>query len=101
MSDRIAQLQESMAADGVDAVVLRLAENVLLATGWYVQIPGLGLAVVPREGDATLLVPEYEVDEATDIWQGPKETFPAIRNDGPTPGAAIEKILRQLAGDHG
>jgi Xaa-Pro aminopeptidase len=101
MTDRIAQLQESMSADGVEAVVLRLAENVLLATGWYVQIPGLGIAFVPREGAAMLLVPEYEAEEAHGIWGGSIETFPAIRNDGPAPGPAIEKILHGLARLHG
>ena len=96
-NERITQLQEAMASDGVEAIVLRLAENVLLATRWYVQIPGLGIAVVPREGDATLLVPEYEAEEAEDIWGGAIKTFPAIRNDGPAPGPVIEKTLRELA----
>ncbi len=48
--DRVSQLQHAMAAEDVDALVLRLPENVLLVTGWYVQLPGLGMAVVPREG---------------------------------------------------
>lgn len=90
-----------MAADGVDAVVLRLAENVVFLTGYYVQIPGLGLAVVPREGAATLLVPDYEEEEAGGIWGGDVRTFPAIRNDGPPTGEAIAGLLRALAGEHG
>jgi Xaa-Pro dipeptidase len=101
VSDRIAQLQETMAGDGVEAVVLRLAENVLLATGWYVQIPGLGIAVVPREGAATLLVPEYEAGEAAGVWGGDVRTFPAIRNDGPSPGDRIQELLSGLAQEHG
>ena len=55
-SERVTQLQASIAAQDVDADVLRLAENVVLVTGWYVQIPGLGLAVVPREGAATAIL---------------------------------------------
>ena len=57
-TDRVAELQAAMAGNGIEAVVLRLAENVVLVTEWYVQIPGLGIAVVPREGPASLLVPE-------------------------------------------
>ncbi len=99
--ERVTQLQAAMAADDVDACVLRLAENVVLVTGWYVQIPGLGLAVVPREGAATLLVPVYEEEEAASIWGGEVRTFPAIRNDGPAPGVVIDALLRDLAGRSG
>ena len=61
---RVEQLQQALAEAEADAMVLRLAENVLLATGYWVQIGGLGIAVVPREGQAWLLVPDYEEPEA-------------------------------------
>ncbi len=99
--DRVSQLQAAMAENDVDAVVLRLAENVVLVTGWYVQIPGLGLVVVPREGAASLLVPDYEADEAAGVWTGDVRTFPAIRNDGPPTGGAIQALLEGLAAEHG
>jgi Xaa-Pro aminopeptidase len=101
MNERIAELQAAMAGDGVEAVVARLAENVVLLTGWYVQIPGLGIVVVPREGPASLLVPEYEEDEAATVWGGDIRTFPAIRNDGPSPGERIQQLLTELADEHG
>jgi Xaa-Pro dipeptidase len=99
-ADRIEQVQTAMESSGVDAVVLRLAENVVLATRWYVQIPGLALVVVGRAGGATLLVPEYEASEAAEVWHGEIRTFPAIRNDGPAPGAEVERHLRELAAEH-
>jgi Xaa-Pro dipeptidase len=99
-TERVEQLQSEMASAGVDALVLRLAENVVLATRWYVQIPGLALVVVGRSGSATLLVPEYEAGEAAGVWPGDIRTFPAIRNDGPAPGAEIERHLRELAAEH-
>jgi Xaa-Pro dipeptidase len=101
MNERIAELQAAMAGDGVEAVVARLAENVVLLTGWYVQIPGLGIVVVPREGPASLLVPEYEAVEAAGVWDGDIRTFPAIRNDGPSPGERIQQLLTELADEHG
>jgi Xaa-Pro dipeptidase len=97
---RIEQIQSAMGASGVDAVVLRLAENVVLATGWYAQIPGLAFVVIPRSGGASLLIPEYEAPEAAAIWSGDIRTFPAIRHDGPSAPAEIQRHLRELATEH-
>jgi len=98
---RVEQIQAAMAEAGTDAVVLRLPENVMLATGWWVQIGGLGITVVPREGPATLLIPEYEAPEAAGYWQGDVRTFPAIRFDGPLPATEIPRLLGELAAEHG
>ena len=100
-ADRVAQIQAGMGSSGVDAVVLRLAENIVLTTRWYVQIPGLAFVVIGREAGATLLVPEYEASEASEVWRGDIRTFPAIRNDGLPTGAEIERHLRELAAEHG
>ena len=97
---RVEQLQAAMREAGAAATVLRLAENVLLATGYWVQIGGLGLAVVPAAGPASLLVPEYEEPEAARRWGGDIRTFPAIRLDGEPAPVAIERILRELAREH-
>jgi Xaa-Pro aminopeptidase len=97
---RVEQIQQALGDTGADAAVLRLPENVMLATGWWVQIGGLGLAVVPREGAATLLIPEYEAHEAR-FWQGDVRTFPAIRFDGPLPATEIPRLLKELSAEHG
>jgi Xaa-Pro aminopeptidase len=90
-----------MGALGVDAIFLRLPENLVLATGWWPQIPGLGIALVPREGAASLLIPQYEAAEAEETWPGDIRTFAAIRNDGPPAAEEIPRILRHLATEHG
>ena len=46
---RAEQLQVEMRASSVDAVFLCLAENILLATGYWLQIGNLGFVVVPNE----------------------------------------------------
>ena len=97
----IEQIQSAMEGSGIDAVVLRLAENVVLTTHWYVQISGLGLVVIGRSGGGSLLVPEYEAAEAAAVWPGDIRTFPAIRNDGPPTGAEIARHLGELAREHG
>lgn len=98
---RVSRLQRAMDAEGIDALVLRLPENVLLATNYWVQITGLGLAFVPREGEASLIVSEFETDEAAARWGGDVRPFPAFRLTGPQTGPAIEQTLRDLAGEHG
>src|SRR5262245_13728258 len=98
---RVEQIQQALGEIGADAAVLRLPENVMLATGWWVQIGGLGIAVVPREGKATLLIPEYESHEAPRFWSGDVRTFPAIRFDGPLPATEIPRLLGELATEHG
>ena len=81
---RVEQLQPQLRSAGVDVAVIRIAENVLFVSGHFVQIAGAGLVVVPAEGEATLLVPEYEAPEAAEVWDGALETFPVIRNDRPS-----------------
>ena len=99
--DRVLQIQSAMEEAGVDAVVLRLAENIVLATRWYVQIPGLAFVVIGRSGGGTLLVPDYEAEEAGAIWPGEIRTFPAIRLDGPPAGQEIQRHLGDLARELG
>jgi Xaa-Pro aminopeptidase len=99
--NRIEQLQRAMPELGVDALVLRLAENVVLATGYWPQIGGLGIVVVPRDGEATLLAPEYEEPDVRARWSGDFRGFPAIRLDGEPAPAAIARLLGELAAAHG
>jgi Xaa-Pro aminopeptidase len=99
--NRIEQIQHALGDTGADAVVLRLAENVVLSTGYWPQIGGLGIVVVPREGEASLLVPDYEEPEVRSRWDGDVRHFPAVRFDGELTGAAVERHLRELAREHG
>jgi Xaa-Pro aminopeptidase len=98
---RIKQIQAAMESERVDALVLRLSENVVLATRWYPQMPGFALVVVGRAHGATLLIPEYECEEAVGVWSGDIRTFPAIRHDRGSPEGAILRQLRGLATEHG
>lgn len=97
---RIGQLQQELRDRNVDCVVFRLAENILLATGYWLQLPGAGLAVVPSGAPPVLLVPDYEEDEAATRWQGEIRTFPSIRLDGPPTPVAIAELLRRIAREH-
>jgi Xaa-Pro aminopeptidase len=98
---RVEQIQSAMVDAGVDALVLRLAENIVLTTGWYVQMPGLAFVVFGQAGGATLMIPDYEAEEAALIWPGDIRTFPAIRFDGAATAQEIERHLRDLARELG
>jgi Xaa-Pro dipeptidase len=98
---RVEQLQAEMRASSVDALFLCLAENILLATGYWLQIGNLGFAVIPADGVAALIIPEYEAEEARGIWAGEIRTFPAIRLDQQPAGQAIVEHIGDLASRNG
>lgn len=100
-ANRIEQIQQAMAADGLDALVLRLAENILLATGWFMRFSALGFVVVPAEGDAVLIVPAVEEEEAAAEWGGAVATFPAGRTDREPLDSALPRVLAGIAGELG
>ncbi len=99
--NRVEQLQVEMRAASVDALFLCLAENILLATGYWLQIGNLGFVFVPEEGAAALIIPEYEAEEAKSIWAGEIRTFSAIRLDKQPAGETILRHLGDLANRHG
>jgi Xaa-Pro dipeptidase len=76
-----------------------LGENVHLATGhWPLQ---LAYAFVPQEGQATLLVPDWDVTYAAVDWAGDIRPFPYVEFcDPPTP-EVIAGIFVGLAKEHG
>lgn len=94
---RVRELQAKMDDEGVDALVLLLPENIVLVTGFYVRIPGLGIAVVPRAGEASLLVPNYDLDRARVTWDGDLRDFMAVATDEP-PTGLLTKSLQGLLG---
>jgi Xaa-Pro dipeptidase len=104
MSDeptRAAQIQEHMRALDLGAVVLRLPENILLVSGWFVRYSALAFVVVPADGPAVLVVPEIEAEEAAAAWGGRVEAFPAGREDGERLAVALPRVLGALADEFG
>jgi len=94
---RVRQLQDRMAVHDVDACVFLLPENIVLLTGFYVRIPGLGIAFVPREGEASLMVPSYDMDRARVTWSGDLRNFSAVVDAKPATGP-LTKSLQGLLG---
>ncbi len=65
--ERIERLQKKMTAEGLDALVCRLSENVVYLTDYWPH-HGFSVAVLPREGKPLLFVPEVEVEYTKPEW---------------------------------
>lgn len=73
---RVDRLRHEMAAAGIDALFLRLPENILYVSGFW-PVSGFCAALVTRDGDTTLFVPLGEDEYATSAWTSDVRTFPA------------------------
>ncbi|CAG0945235.1 partial putative peptidase, partial [Anaerolineae bacterium] len=94
--ERVSRLQSMMAKEGIDVLLCRLPENVLYATGYWPVI-GASLAIVPANGDATLIMPYSELDYAATGWVTDKRTFRFINMQAlANPTAQTEALLRDL-----
>ena len=94
--ERVSRLQSMMAKEGIHVLLCRLPENVLYATGYWPVI-GASLAVVPANGDATLIMPNSELDYAAAGWVSDKRTFRFINMQAlANPTAQTHALLRDL-----
>ncbi len=73
-SERITRMREAMERARLDALLVRLPENVLLLTGYW-PLAGFAFALVPGDGEATLIVPGGEAIEAQEAWTKSIRTF--------------------------
>ena len=81
---RLTRVQDAMAQGGLDMLICRLAENVVFLTGYWPR-NGFSFAVVRRDEDPVLIVPEGELlwaeqsglqDIRTFGWGQVKDTDP-------------------------
>lgn len=83
-----------LARAGIDGAVLRLAENILLLTGYFLQNGGLPALVVPAVGDPCLIAPEFELEQIAVVYDGEVRAIPSGRLDE---APATDEVARQLA----
>ncbi len=93
-------IRRALEANGLDALVCRLPENVVLLAGYW-PIIGRSAVVWPREGDPVLVAPEMErepLDRATvtDI-----RTYDTWKLSDPSPDDSLRHILKDVALDLG
>ena len=101
--DRLGRVRSAMSDQGVDALVLSVGHDLPYLTGYQAMpLERLTLLVVPRDGDATLLIPRLEaprVDEQPGVF----ELRPWDETEDPTeiaaglmPGAATIAVGDQM-----
>jgi Xaa-Pro aminopeptidase len=90
--ERLTRLRGQMQAAGVDALVLRLPENILYATGFW-PLNGVCAALFPLSGTAALVVARGEEPLAADAWTDDIRTYIPLALDrlaGPDDNLAAE-----------
>lgn len=93
---RLAAIQTQMAELQLDALLVRLGENMLPLTGYW---PGLWLsaALVLPDGQAIVICPDMEADLAAAGWANDVRTFPCWRFGDPEPEASLIRLLKDAA----
>lgn len=100
-ADRVKELQKRLVQRGLGGAVFRLAENIVLFTGYYVQIGGLPTLVIPATGPASLIVPDYEAEEAAANFGGEVRTFAFVRFDRTPPHQELTRHMGELGSARG
>ena len=87
-----------MEAARLDALVLRLPENVLLLSGFWPMI-GASTLVFPVDGPSAILVPKYYENEAKpSLWEAEPHWYQFGVLGAPDPADALQRFLSGLPG---
>src|SRR5258706_13612287 len=97
---KLDRVRELMKRDGLDVLVVRAPDNVLYLTNYWCM-KGYDVAIVPREGEATLLALEPQLDDAQrNAWTRDIRLFKGYDDRDPRPPTARSldltlEVLRQ------
>jgi Xaa-Pro dipeptidase len=99
--DRIERMRRAMEAERLDAIVVRLPENVLLLSGYWPMI-GQCLLVFPRESAPRILLPECFAAEAeAELWGAAPQWFRFGVLDSPAVAEVTRQFLRECSREKG
>jgi len=98
--ERWERVRRALAEARLDALVCRLAENVVLLSGYYPNIGG-SMVLFPREGEPTLLLPRFENDLADRGWIADRRPYDTWQNRYPSPAENLGRLLRQAVDEKG
>jgi Xaa-Pro aminopeptidase len=94
---RLDRMRRTMEVERLDALAVRLPENVLLLSGYWPMI-GAGVLVFPREGRPVCAIPHcYEAEAGMSLWEAEPVYFKYGVLDAPEPDAAMRDILSHAA----
>ena len=99
-SKRIERMRKAMAAEEIDALILRLPENITMLGGYY-PLTGLNFLLFPGESEPAVIVPASEKDEAAKGWWNDLATFEFGTISAGNPDEKIEKLLKDIVARKG
>ncbi len=95
--DRLDRMRRAMETEGIDALVVRLPENVLLLSGFWPMI-GADVLIFPREGRSVCAIPHcYECEASASLWEAEPAYYRHGVLDAPDQGSALRDILSRTA----
>jgi len=95
--ERLDRMRRAMEAERLDALVVRLPENVLLLSGFWPMI-GASVLVFPRDGRSVCAIPEcYEAEAASSLWEAEAAYYRYGVLGAPDQGSALREILSRAA----
>jgi Xaa-Pro dipeptidase len=94
---RVKRMRDALEAARLDALVVRLPENVLLLSGFWPMI-GATTLVFPREGRPVCIAPEcFENETNAMIWEAELKRYRFGVLDSPDQAAAVGEALADIA----
>lgn len=99
-TERSRRVRGALAAKGLDALICRLAENVVLLSGCY-PIIGQTAVVFPADADPVLILPAQEEYLAEGTGIGDVRSYECWRLGDPSPDESLKKLLGQACLDRG
>ena len=99
-TERWSRVRQALAGANLDALVCRLAENVVLLSGYY---PNTGASIVlfPREGEPVVIAPRFEQELLDRGWIPDRRLFDTWQNRHAAPADHLARLLRQAVEEKG
>jgi Xaa-Pro dipeptidase len=95
--ERLDRMRRAMEAERLDALAVRLPENVLLLSGFWPMI-GASVLVFPREGRPVCAIPHcYEYESSLSLWEAEPAYYRYGVLGAPDQASALRDILAQAA----
>jgi Xaa-Pro dipeptidase len=90
-------MRRAMEAERLDALLLRLPENVLLLSGYW-PMTGSAVLLFPRESKPLLVLPEcFEAETAGALWDAEKALYRYGLLSSPDPAVAVADSIKGYA----
>src|ERR1700730_17325401 len=95
--ERLNRMRRAMEAERLDALVLRLPENVLLLSGFWPMI-GATTLVFPLHGNSVCIIPDcYESEASQSLWEAQTVYYSYGVLGAPDPATAVRNTLAEIA----